>query len=150
MENASKALIIAGAILLSIAIIGVGMMVFQGVRETIGGANLNKEEIDAYNQEFKAYEGNRRGTQVKALCDKVSNHNRLVEDPSQLIRVLMGEAPDDLTAAAPAEEGETGTSISEINTVKNGILSGKTYTVTCSFDKSSGLVTQINIVELAK
>ena len=35
MENASKALIIAGAILLSIAIIGVGMYVFQNVQETI-------------------------------------------------------------------------------------------------------------------
>ena len=150
MENASKALIIAGAILLSIAIIGVGMMVFQGVSETITGANLGPEEIDAYNREFRAYEGNQRGTQVRALCDRVSNHNRLAEDPSELIRVIMGEAPDDLTAPAVAEEGETGTTVAEINTVKSGILSGKTYTVTCSFDNSSGLVTQINIVEVTQ
>ena len=36
MENASKALIIAGAILLSIAIIGIGMAVFQmGIRQQL-------------------------------------------------------------------------------------------------------------------
>lgn len=56
MENASKALIIAGAILLSIAIIGVGMYVFQNVQETIkDGADMSADQIRTYNQEFTMY-----------------------------------------------------------------------------------------------
>ena len=47
MENASKALIIAGAILLSIAIIGVGMYVFQNVQETIkDGADMSADQLE--------------------------------------------------------------------------------------------------------
>ena len=38
MENASKALIIAGAILLAIAIIGIGMFVYNNVSGTIRDA----------------------------------------------------------------------------------------------------------------
>ena len=46
MENASKALIIAGAILLSIAIIGIGMAVFQMASGTISSANMSAQEIE--------------------------------------------------------------------------------------------------------
>ena len=149
MENASKALIIAGAILLSIAIIGVGMMVFQGVSETITGANLSDEEIAAYNQEFTAYVGNQRGTQVKALCDRVSTHNRLAEDPSQLIAVVFGSPATDPTPA-PSEEGAAGTTTAEISTIRNtNVLSGKTYNISFGYDEDSGLVTQIGIVDTA-
>ena len=48
MENASKALIIAGAILLSIAIIGIGMAVFQMASGTISSANMSAQEIEAF------------------------------------------------------------------------------------------------------
>ena len=57
MENASKALIIAGAILLSIAIIGIGMYVYQSVSGTIqDAAGMTEEEVNAYNQEFETFE----------------------------------------------------------------------------------------------
>ena len=94
MENASKALIIAGAILLSIAIIGVGMFVFNSVSDTItDSSDLTGEQADAYNQEFINYTGTLdrvlRGTQVKQLCDRVSSHNRNAIDASQLIAITM-------------------------------------------------------------
>lgn len=41
MENASKALIIAGAILLSILIIGLGMFIYQQASGAMGNANLD-------------------------------------------------------------------------------------------------------------
>lgn len=146
MENASKALIIAGAILLAIAIIGVAMAVFQGVSGTItGGAeSLSTQEIQAYNQEFTTYEGQKRGTLVRNLCDSVSAHNRMAEDPSRTIAVIFGSAATDPTPA-PTEEDAAGTTTAEINTVKNQILSGRTYNVSFGYDASSGLVTQIGI-----
>ena len=41
MENASKALIIAGAILLSILIIGLGMYIYQQANSATSGTNLD-------------------------------------------------------------------------------------------------------------
>lgn len=42
MENASKALIIAGAILLSVLIISLGIMVYNNAKNTVGSANLSQ------------------------------------------------------------------------------------------------------------
>lgn len=78
MENASKALLIAGAILIVILLIGVGMMVYQGGMGTINGAlsNMDQQEKQIYNQQFSDYEGtNKKGTQVKALIQAVMSNN---------------------------------------------------------------------------
>ena len=48
MENASKALIIAGAILLAILIIGLGMAVFNNIKD-IANPNLDSEKIQTIN-----------------------------------------------------------------------------------------------------
>ena len=67
MENASKALIIAGAILLSILIIGLGMFIYQQASGAMAGANLDPQKANAYNQEFLNYEGTQTGSNTKAL-----------------------------------------------------------------------------------
>lgn len=145
MENASKALIIAGAILLSIAIIGVGMAVFSNVSETITGADMTQQETDAYNQEFLSYEGNVRGSIAKTLCNRINSHNLGAEDDSRKIKLSFGSGgvPDD---CPPPEEGDETTTTAYINNIKNtNIQSGKTYTVTLGYDSDSGLITQIDI-----
>ena len=148
MENASKALIIAGAILLSIAIIGVGMAVFSNVSEKITGADMTQEETDAYNQEFLSYEGNIRGSIAKTLCNRINSHNLGAEDDSRKIKLTFGSngVPDD---CPPPEEGDASTTTTEINKIKNeSIKSGKTYTVTLGYDSNSGLITQIDISDV--
>ena len=57
MENASKALIIAGAILLSILIISLGIMVYNNAKNTVGSSNLDKQEIQTFNSQWEQYEG---------------------------------------------------------------------------------------------
>ena len=57
MENASKALIIAGAILLSILIISLGIMVFQNAKSTVGSADMSETEMQAFNGKFSSYLG---------------------------------------------------------------------------------------------
>ena len=144
MENASKALIIAGAILLSIAIIGVGMYVFQNVQETIqDGADISADQTRTYNQEFTMYGGRQSGSQVRTLLDVISTHNRTQgqDDPSRVINVVEGQATDP-TPAPTAEDAST-TANSAINTLKGTILSGRTYTVTFGYDADSGMLTQV-------
>lgn len=146
MENASKALIIAGAILLAILIIGLGMFVYQNVIGTIKDAtNMSDKEVDAYNQEFLNYEGVIMGSEARALCDAVRNHNVTNrQDASKQIAVKESAATDPMTA--PKTLDSTGTKSSEINAIKAKILSGKTYTVTVGYDNTTGLITNIGIV----
>ena len=99
MENASKALIIAGAILLSILIIGLGMFIYQQASGAMGNANLDPQKIQAYNSEFTSYEGTRSGTQVRALLDVVRNHNLAnTDDPSLNVTAMTGSAASVTTA----------------------------------------------------
>ena len=75
MENASKALIIAGAILLSILLISLGVMVFQQGQDAIKNSGMSKAEIQTFNNQFTQYEGDRRGSQVKSLIQEVNASN---------------------------------------------------------------------------
>lgn len=76
MENASKALIIAGAILLSILIISLGILIFSQAQDTINSINMSEQEIMAFNNKFTPYEGDVRGSQVNALVQAVLTNNR--------------------------------------------------------------------------
>lgn len=143
MENASKALIIAGAILLAIAIIGVAMLVFRGASETAeGAADMTPQQIEIYNQTFLNYEGEKNGSQVKSLCEAVRNHNVTATDPSKKVSLIEGIAQD---ISAPTTTGTKGTTSGEIDTIKSKILSGRQYTVSLGFDPDTGRVTQIGI-----
>ena len=77
MENASKALIIAGAILLSILIIGVGIAVFNSVSAPAAGAGetMDQYAIQMYNSRFEQYAGNQTGSNVKSLITAVIANN---------------------------------------------------------------------------
>lgn len=76
MENASKALIIAGAILLAIVIISLGLVVVNNVRSTIDNTNMNQQEIEAFNGKFTPYVGdNIKGSKVNSLIAIISSSN---------------------------------------------------------------------------
>ncbi len=140
MENASKALIIAGAILISIVIISLGVMIVSNVMDTIRGANVSEQEREAYNQIFVSYEGTRSGTQVRALCDKVLSHNQgYPDDFSRHIQLLEKDASS--TTAAPT----AAVTAKEISDIKAKIKAGSTYTVTIGYDQNSGYVVAVGI-----
>ena len=81
MENASKALIIAGAILLSILIITLGILIFQPAQDTINSVDMSDAEKTAFNNKFLPYEGeNVRGSQVNALAQAVLTNNQSAKD----------------------------------------------------------------------
>lgn len=141
MENASKALIIAGAILLSILIIAIGVFIFNSAAETIRGANLNPQEIQQYNEPFEQYGGdNVSGSMAMSLCDAVRNHNLgNSSDVSKQIQVITG------TAADPTPAPTTAVTAASVNNVKKTLRSGYTYKVTFGYDSETGYVTQIGI-----
>lgn len=140
MENASKALIIAGAIILSILIIGLGMYIFQQANSAAEGTNLDPQKANAYNSEFLQYEGTRSGTDTKALIQAIKNHNRVnVDDTTQQIEIKVdqGDAPD-----KTEEPLETAPELKDINKVKSGF----TYKISFSYSKG-GYITNCYIVK---
>ena len=146
MENASKALIIAGAILLSIAIIGVGMAVFNNASEAITGADVSSEEVTAYNSDFTSYEGNVRGSRAKTLITTVRQHNLNAQDDSEKIQVLNSGA-DNMDVPVQDVDVEGATTTAYLTEFANGLQSGRTYTVSFGLDPTSGKITTIYIVE---
>lgn len=77
MENASKALIIAGAILISIVLIGVGVLIVGNSQEIFGGAStkMSQMAIDQFNSEFTNYEGRQSGSNIRSLLQTIATHN---------------------------------------------------------------------------
>lgn len=142
MENASKALIIAGAILLAIAIIGIGMYVYNNAQEAISGTDMTQQQVQTYNEEFTRYQGSIKGSRARTLCNNIASHNRTAQDDSEKIGVFTSAGNTDYDAGQT-----TGTTTAEINQVINGLQSGLTYDVSFGFDPASGMVTAVYIVE---
>ena len=145
MENASKALIIAGAILLSLAIIGIGMYIYTTAQQTIQSANMSQQEITTYNSEFIKYEGTQNGSNVKALLQTIRSHNSVNADElSKCIKVVQNTG--DSVAKNEAKAEEAGSDTSSINTILKGIYSGVQYNVTFGYT-NSGLIKVIDITK---
>ena len=78
MENASKALLIAGAILICILLIAIGMYIYQSAQGTINAAasKMSNQDKQIYNSMIEKYVGeNKRGSDVKAMIEQVISQN---------------------------------------------------------------------------
>lgn len=69
MENASKALIIAGAILVAILLISIAIILINSGRDVVdtGTAGMNSQKIQAFNAQFTPYEGTKKGSELLGL-----------------------------------------------------------------------------------
>ena len=78
MENASKALIMAGGILIAIMTIGALMFMFDNISEVEKQKNQNAEidEILEFNRQFEAFDMvGLRGTDILTVMNKMVNYN---------------------------------------------------------------------------
>lgn len=150
MENASKALIIAGAILLSIAIIGIGMSVFNGAQDAVNQANMDEATITTFNAKFSSYEGtNVKGSRVNNLLSTIAQNNLANQnDESKIVQVkIVKKAGVD----GDIELSETGKTLDtmyggtkEGKSITKKLPSGYVYDVVLTAD-SSGLYTKVEI-----
>lgn len=126
MENASKALLIAGAILIAILLIAIGMMVFNSASGVIDTASsgMSDHEKTLHNKKFTIYEGKQKGSVVKDLVEVVKTHNANTDNTPVTIVDSDGK---DLTVY---------TQLTKINNATQ-------YTVDCPLDQ--GLVKKITV-----
>ena len=148
MENASKALIIAGAILLSILIIAIGMFIFNGAKSTIENSmqSMSTQEVQAFNNEFTGFEGKQTGSNIKALLGTlIANANTYKDEPDKIPAVVFDKvsvgdnaSPTSFVAKVPTA-GDPTTYINEINKLRNKVEPKHTYWVTIPY-QPNGLV----------
>ena len=78
MENASKALIVAGAILIAILLITIGIILINSSRSVVdsGTTAMSSQAIQAFNAQFTQYEGKNKSRQtVSALLNTIITSN---------------------------------------------------------------------------
>ena len=148
MENATKALLIAAAILVSILVISLGLVVYNMAAETVQGVNLNDTEIQAHNDKYIRYEGtNQRGSQVNAMLQTVMNNNLDEVDEGKKVTVYWGTLTSEGEATKETVDGWKDSVLlaSTARTSPKKVDTGKSYTVSVLYDIDSGLITEIYV-----
>ncbi len=130
MENATKALLIAAAVLVAILIISLTIAIVRQGSEAVSGADLSEAEQAQFNGKFTNYEGSNVTTaRVNALLQAVLTHNQTEEQAG--------------TDRFVSVEGEV-TQSTNATTITRQHGSAY-YTVSCEY--TNGLVSTINIDE---
>ena len=123
MENASKALIIAGAILLAILLISLGIMIYTQAQNTVQNSGMNQAAVTSFNNQFIKYEGSIKGTMVKSMIQEV------------------------LAVNADSSTNEYSVTVNtKKNPVTSNIVNNNTYKVTMQYGSSGhGRITDIKV-----
>lgn len=91
MENASKALLIAGAILICILLIAIGMYIYNSAQGTIQTAagQMGQQDKEMYNAMIRKYLGNsKKGTDIKQMIEDIINqNNQYVNESGKFISI---------------------------------------------------------------
>lgn len=144
MENATKALIIAGAVLISILLISVGIMVFNAANDPLNQARNSSEQqaIQMFNESFSSYLGeNKSAQEARSLISTVIASNQKNE---QKVTVKL-----DSEVIVKGESGETEETEGGSGSATTGILSkiktNKKYNITDSGYSDKGYINEITI-----
>ena len=132
MENASKALIIAGAILLSILLISLGIMVFTQAQDATKNSGMGQAQVSTFNSKFSKYEGKKiKGSEVRGLIQEI----------------IASNGDENNQNAQPARTISVTGEITDTNNTTN-IKASKSYEISLTQYNTEGYVTQITITEV--
>lgn len=152
MENASKALLIAGAILLCILIIAIGMFIYNSAQSTITDSmtSLSTQEIDAFNNQFLSYEGYQTGSNIKALMGRlIGNADTYRDEPAKVPQVYINQLSNTNKNNVDAtfdlnDAGLPQNYINNLGTIRNRVETKHEYYVEMNF-QDNGLIDYIVI-----
>ena len=147
MENASKALIIAGSIILAVLIIVLGMYFYNQAVGIGKNINMTEYEIQSYNSKFINYEGKVSGTKARELCDVIKQHNLANSTNKGTGIVVYYNQNYDSSQSFTAVTAYAGLN-TQVDSVKQNLETGKFYEIILIYDSSRGIVSAINFKEL--
>ena len=139
MENATKALLIAAAVLIAIILISLGVSIVSSAQDQINQSSsaLDTAEIESFNSKFRSYEGESvSGTKVKTLARAIIQNNLSQEDESKRVALIL-KGSNNKTII------KTDNSTTDMPT---DIKTGNRYKVECKTD-ASGLIKEIHLTQ---
>lgn len=139
MENASKALLIAGAILIVIVLISIGMVIVQSSQGIVdeAGQMTTDQETSTFNNRFSTYQGTQKGATVQSLLGVVSANNADNKSAGRKITVIL------ITA-----DGDPGTELvnsTDLTKASADIVTSARYKVVMSNTNADGYIDEITI-----
>lgn len=136
MENASQALIIAGAILLAILIIALGMFIFEQASNRIkGGAQeIGEQAVNAQNAIYEQYMNKRiKGSDLRAFLSKVRTSVQNNTAPASVSLNIKVEGANvtggDTEVKAFDKDDQKDEYVKNITKLRNNIKSNENYKV---------------------
>ena len=143
MQNASKALIIAGAILLAILIIGLGIFIYRQAANTVSDTGMDQLAIQQFNAQFTQYDSKTvSGGSARALYDTVVNNNNTDTEKRFVSLNLVAKTADGTKNIVLAD-----TDASKVDGSKSDIKASAKYKVKIEPDTKTGLTNKITITE---
>ena len=132
MENATKALMIAGALLIAVLLVTVGMSVFNMGSDMIdrNKTGMEQTEINQFNNKFLAYEGEQKGSKIKGLISEIITMN-----------ATNAGIYDDRVVSFNGKTTST-----DLTGERTALVSGKIYTIALEYN-AGGLITTITCTE---
>ena len=142
MENASKALLIAGAVLIVIVLISVGMLIVSQANKVTDQTEgiTSTQAAQTFNNQFTTYTGVQSGSSVKSLLTLIATNNATNSvSKDHIIDVTITD-----TKTTTAALGKTNVT-ADINAKISSIPNTAKYTVVTTTQDSDGYITGISI-----
>lgn len=141
MENASKALLIAGAVLICIVLISVGMVIVNSSSEVTDQVSdiTSTQAVQTFNNQFSSYAGSQKGSSVKKLLETIATSNSVTsKTSSRPINVSINDTTANYNLAS--------TNVSDnITAAMAKIVNSGRYTVSIDGQDSDGFIDKISI-----
>lgn len=158
MENATKGLMIAGAILIAIVLIGLGVWLVSqtDVFKDAASSTLDESIVSSFNSAIEQYEGKQSGSNIKSLLTKLNTMNLDATNEGVFAEKCIGisvTSGSDKNLKDPdfKEHTEYTDSFSKaVVAARSKINSGKTYFVSLDYDGSTKLISKVTITDYVK
>ena len=150
LENASKALLIAGAILLAILIIAIGMYIYNSAQSTITDSltSMSTQEIDAFNNQFISYEGRQTGSNIKAMIGRlIGNADTYRDEPAKVPALYINQISNTTQKEGGANHSNAGNTtdyITALGLIRNRVETKHEYYVEITF-QDNGIIDTITV-----
>lgn len=144
MENASKAILIAGAVLISLAVISMGVLIYNTVKSTMNNIDIDSVAVSTHNSRFITFIGEVSGIEVKRCISNVlannNNENTATEYKIEVSVVQSGTTVDYVKYSNAAKTGSGRQTI--CNQMSTNIKENFRYQGVVNYS-SNGIITKI-------
>lgn len=151
MENSGFNLM-AGVIAAAILVMGVGMYIYNSTASSISNSidnSMSIQEIDAFNNQFTAYEGSQTGSKLKALIGTlIANSDtyqyEIEKIPDLIVVDKINESGEELENATIENEDDIDDYVANLGKIRNSAEVKHKYWLEMVYG-TSGLIEEIKV-----